>query len=48
MKNWDIDLGDEQIKEIPLAERKSISILLGAGFSAPKGFPIGNEMNNGS
>ena len=47
MKNWDIDLGDEQIKEIPLAERKSISILLGAGFSAPKGFPIGNEMNNG-
>lgn len=47
MKNWDIDLGNEQIKEIPLAERKSISILLGAGFSAPKGFPIGNEMNNG-
>ena len=47
MKNWDIDLGDEQIEEIPLSGRKTISILLGAGFSAPKGFPIGNEMNNG-
>ena len=35
MKNWNIDLGDEQIKETPFAERKSISILLGAGFSAP-------------
>lgn len=44
---WDIDLCDEQIKGIPLSGRKSISILLGAGFSAPKGFPIGNEMNNG-
>lgn len=47
MKNWNIDLGDEQIKETPFAERKSISILLGAGFSAPKGYPTGNEMNNG-
>lgn len=47
MKNWGIDLGDEQIKEIPLAGRKSISILLGAGFSAPKGYPTGNDMNNG-
>lgn len=47
MKKWDIDLGDEQIKETPLAGRKSISILLGAGFSAPKGYPIGNGMNNG-
>lgn len=47
MKIWDIDLGDEQIKEMPLAGRKSISILLGAGFSAPKGYPIGNGMNNG-
>ena len=46
MKNWDVDLGDEQIKEIPLAGRKSISFLLGAGFSAPKGYPIGNDMNN--
>lgn len=47
MKNWDIDFGDEQIKESSLVERKSISILLGAGFSAPKGYPIGNGMNNG-
>ena len=47
MKKWDIDLEDEQIKETPLAGRKSISILLGAGFSAPKGYPIGNGMNNG-
>ena len=31
--------------ETPLSERKSISILLGAGFSAPKGYPIGNGMN---
>ena len=38
MKNWDIDLGDEQIKEIPLAERKSISILLGQDFLHPKVF----------
>lgn len=45
MKLWNIDLDDEQIKEIPLAGRKSISILLGAGFSAPKGYPIGNEIN---
>ena len=24
---------------------KSISFLLGAGFSAPKGYPIGNQLN---
>lgn len=47
MKNWDIDLGSEQFKETSLVGRKSISILLGAGFSAPKGYPIGNRMNNG-
>lgn len=29
---WDIDLGNEQIKETPFAERKFISILLGAAF----------------
>lgn len=44
---WDIDLGNEQKKEITFSKRKSISILLGAGFSAPKGYPIGNDMNNG-
>lgn len=47
MKKRNIDLGGELIKETPLAGRKSISILLGAGFSAPKGYPIGNEMNYG-
>lgn len=45
MKYKDIDLGFNHIMETPLSERKSISILLGAGFSAPKGYPIGNEMN---
>jgi len=27
-------------------KKKSISLLLGAGFSAPMGYPIGNELNN--
>ncbi len=31
---------------IPLSSRKSITILLGAGFSAPKGYPIGNNLND--
>ena len=44
---WDIDLGDKIEPELPLAGRKSVSILLGAGFSAPMGYPIGNDMNNG-
>ena len=39
---WIIDLGEEE-NEHPLARRKSISLLLGAGFSAPMGYPIGNE-----
>lgn len=47
MKNLDIDIDYEQVKEASLVGRKSISILLGAGFSAPKGYPIGNGMNNG-
>ena len=41
-----IDLGKEE-HEQPLAGRKSISLLLGAGFSAPMGYPIGNDMNDG-
>ena len=28
-----------------LTNGKSISFLLGAGFSAPKGYPIGNQLN---
>ena len=42
---WSLDLGDNTTNEIPLDGRKSISILLGAGFSAPVGYPIGNDMN---
>lgn len=45
MKIGDIDYDDERI--IPLANRKSISFLLGAGFSAPKGYPIGKDINDG-
>ena len=41
-----IDLGEEE-HEQPLAGRKSVSLLLGAGFSAPMGYPIGNDMNDG-
>lgn len=41
-----IDLGEEE-NELPLAGRKSVSLLLGAGFSAPMGYPIGNDMNDG-
>lgn len=40
----DIDLYYE-IAEKPLAGRKHISILIGAGFSAPQGYPIGNTLN---
>lgn len=32
---------------LQLTGRKSVSILLGAGFSAPIGYPTGNEMNDG-
>lgn len=42
---WNLDLGDNTTNKIPLDGRKSISFLLGAGFSAPMGFPIGNDMN---
>jgi len=41
------DLGLEKEQKFPLSERKSISLLLGAGFSAPMGYPIGNDMNDG-
>lgn len=32
--------------KIPLEERKSVSLLLGAGFSAPKGYPVGDQIND--
>ena len=41
----DIDLGDNMDQILPLTGRKSISILLGAGFSALMGYPIGNKIN---
>ena len=47
MGKLDIDLGDNKQKEQPLLRKKSISFLLGAGFSAPKGYPVGSDMNNG-
>ena len=36
MRNLDIDLGDNKQEEQLLVKNKSISFLLGAGFSAPK------------
>lgn len=41
---WMIDLGEEE-HELPLAGRKSISFLLGAGFSVPSGYPTGGKVN---
>lgn len=41
-----IDFGDGVKKFIPYERRKSIAIILGAGFSAPKGYPIGNTIND--
>jgi hypothetical protein len=45
MRKMNIDLGYNSEPELPLEGRKSVSILLGAGFSAPMGYPIGNSMN---
>lgn len=45
MSKWTIDVGYGEKLELPLEKRKSITILLGAGFSAPKGYPIGRHMN---
>lgn len=45
MSKWTIDVGYGEKLELPLEKRKSITILLGAGFSAPKGYPIGGHMN---
>lgn len=41
-----ISIDSEKWNTFP-PRKKSVSILLGAGFSAPKGYPIGNDMNNG-
>ena len=45
MKYRNFDLGYEYIKSHSVC-KKSISILIGAGFSALKGYPTGNELNN--
>lgn len=37
----------EEEFEQPLKGGKSVSLLLGAGFSAPMGYPIGNDLNKG-
>ena len=42
----DIDFREENKPFIPLENRKSVSLLLGAGFSAPMGYPIGNQVND--
>ncbi len=34
------------LKFFGMSKEKSISILLGAGFSANKGYPVGNKLNN--
>lgn len=39
MGKLNIDLGDNKQKGQQLVRNKSISFLLGAGFSAPKGYP---------
>lgn len=46
MKTSEIDIDFELNNESTLSERKSISFLLGAGFSVPKGYPTGKEMND--
>lgn len=44
-ESWlNISFDDDEV-ELPFTGRKSISILLGAGFSAPMGYPIGNSLN---
>ena len=42
---WNLNLGDNTEYELPFDGRKSISILLGAGFSVPKGYPTGKVVN---
>lgn len=39
-----LDLGEPHT--LPLAGRESVSILLGAGFSVPKGYPTGAKVND--
>lgn len=41
----DVDFENEKKEEFPLEGRKSVSLLLGAGFSVPKGYPTGRVVN---
>lgn len=45
MDKWQIDLGCKYNDITPFYKRSSISLLLGAGFSAPMGYPVGNDLN---
>ena len=40
-----IDFGYTDTKYNPLNRRNSIALLLGAGFSVPKGYPTANQLN---
>lgn len=39
----DISANNSNVK--PLEGRQTISFLLGSGFSVPKGYPVGNAVN---
>ena len=39
-----IDFGYTDTKYNPLNRRNSIALLLGAGFSVPKGYPTANQL----
>lgn len=45
MTKHNIYFGDEYIEKDTIADKKHVSFLLGAGFSAPMGYPIGNQLN---
>ena len=47
MSKLKIDFDGESNNETPLYQRKSVSVLLGAGFSAPMGYPVGNGLSKG-
>ena len=45
MSKCQIDFGEGYNDTTPLYQHKTISFLFGAGFSAPMGYPIGNDLN---
>jgi hypothetical protein len=44
-KDFKIDLGNKKRIDTSLEQKRSISILLGAGFSVPQGYPTGKMVN---